>query len=56
MYWIVRHGIKMSGMPAWEYRMTDEQLWQVVAFMQRLPELTPAQYAAAAKAQPKEQP
>ncbi len=49
MYWIVRHGIKMSGMPAWEYRMSDEQLWQVVAFMQRLPELTPAQYAAAVK-------
>lgn len=47
LYWIARHGIKMSGMPAWEYRLRDEELWEIVAFMQRLPQLTPAQYAAA---------
>lgn len=53
LYWIARHGIKMSGMPAWEYRMQDEQLWEIVAFMQRLPQLTPAQYATtAAQEQP----
>lgn len=46
MYWIVRHGIKMSGMPAWEYRMADEELWQVVAFMQQMARLSPADYAA----------
>lgn len=44
LYWIVRHGIKMSGMPAWEYRMSEEQLWEVVAFMQHLPQLSPAEY------------
>lgn len=44
LYWIVRHGIKMSGMPAWEYRMSDEQLWEMVAFMQHLPQMTPAEY------------
>lgn len=49
VYWIVRHGIKMSGMPAWEYRLPDEQLWEIVAFMQQLPELTPAQYVATAR-------
>jgi mono/diheme cytochrome c family protein len=52
MYWIVRHGIKMSGMPAWEYRMADEELWQVVAFMQQLPMLSPADYASMTRAQP----
>lgn len=46
LYWIVRHGIKMSGMPAWEYRMADEELWQVVAFMQQMPNLSPADYAS----------
>jgi cytochrome c1 len=46
LYWVTRHGIKMSGMPAWEMRLTDEQLWDVVAFMQRLPDLNAAQYAA----------
>ncbi len=48
LYWIVRHGIKMSGMPAWEYRMSEEELWDTVAFMRRLPHLTPADYAAIA--------
>jgi len=45
MYWIVRHGIKMSGMPAWEYRLQDEELWQLIAFMQQMPQLSPADYA-----------
>ena len=44
LYWIVRHGIKMSGMPAWEYRMSEEQLWETVAFMQKLPMMNPADY------------
>ena len=47
VYWITRYGIKMSGMPAWEFRLDDAQLWDVVAFVQRLPELTPQAYADA---------
>ena len=47
IYWITRHGIRMSGMPAWEFRMQDSQLWDIVAFVQRLPHLTPQAYAAA---------
>ena len=46
LYWVTRHGIKMSGMPAWEYRMTEAELWSVVAFMQRLPDLNAQQYAS----------
>jgi len=46
LYWVTRHGIKMSGMPAWEFRLSDEELWNVTAFLQRLPQLTPQQYAA----------
>lgn len=45
LYWVTRHGIKMSGMPAWEFRLTDEELWALVAFMQRLPDLNAARYA-----------
>jgi cytochrome c1 len=44
LYWIARHGIKMSGMPAWQYRMSDDDLWSVVAFMTRLPDMTPTAY------------
>ena len=45
LYWVTRHGIKMSGMPAWDRRLTDAELWSVVAFMQRLPDLNASQYA-----------
>ena len=45
LYWLTRHGIKMSGMPAWEFRLTDGEIWDVVAFMVRLPELNAAGYA-----------
>lgn len=44
-HWIIRHGIKMSGMPAWQYRMSDDEIWDVVAFMKVLPTLSPADYA-----------
>lgn len=45
LYWVTRHGIKMSGMPAWEFRLSDAQLWEVVAFMQVLPDLNAPAYA-----------
>lgn len=45
IYWVVKHGVRMTAMPAWEYRLGDEQLWDLVAFVKhRLPYLTPAQY------------
>jgi mono/diheme cytochrome c family protein len=48
IHWIVKNGMKMTGMPAWQYRMDDEALWSVVAFVtQRLPHLTARQYADA---------
>jgi mono/diheme cytochrome c family protein len=50
LYWITRHGIKMSGMPAWEFRLADEDIWAVVAFMAQLPALSPRDYAAMAEA------
>lgn len=46
LYWITRHGIKMSGMPAWQYHLSEDELWAVVAFLQQLPALTPPAYAA----------
>ena len=48
IYWITRHGIKMSGMPAWQHRLPDADLWALVAFMQHLPTLTAAQFRALA--------
>lgn len=44
LFWVVREGIKMTGMPAWEFRMSDEDIWAVVAFVVEMPRLSPAQY------------
>lgn len=43
-FWIIKHGIKASGMPAWGPSHDDERIWNMVAFLKRLPELTPEQY------------
>ncbi len=44
LFWVVKEGIKMTGMPAWKYRMTDEDIWAVVAFLPAMARMTPAQY------------
>lgn len=43
-FWIIKHGIKMSAMPAWGATHNDQEIWALVAFLQQLPRLTPAQY------------
>ena len=45
-FWVIKHGIKMSGMPAWGKTHDDASIWGLVAFLQKLPDLTPAQYQA----------
>lgn len=45
-FWIVKHGIKMSAMPAWGKTHSDEEIWNMVAFLQTLPSLTPEKYRA----------
>ena len=46
IYWTVSNGLKMTGMPAWEFRMTERERWAVVAFVKTLPALAPAEYLA----------
>jgi mono/diheme cytochrome c family protein len=45
-FWIIKHGIKMTAMPAWGKTHTDQQIWNMVAFIRKLPDMTPEQYAA----------
>jgi mono/diheme cytochrome c family protein len=52
-FWIVKHGVKMTGMPAWGITHDDELLWDVVAFLRKLPKLTPEQYETMVKNAPK---
>ena len=43
-FWIIKHGIKMTAMPAWGRTHDDGIIWNMVAFLRGLPEMTPAQY------------
>ncbi|MHB1676791.1 MAG: c-type cytochrome [Sulfuriferula sp.] len=43
-FWVIKHGIKMSAMPAWGVSHDDATIWSMVAFLQKLPDLTPQQY------------
>jgi len=44
LFWILKHGIKMTGMPAWADH-TDDELWATVAFLRRFPTLSEVDYA-----------
>lgn len=45
-FWVIKHGIKASGMPAWGQSMGDEYIWNMAAFLQELPQLDAAEYDA----------
>jgi len=44
LFWIVKNGIKMSGMPAWNDH-SDPELWAIVAFLKKLPSMSEQDYA-----------
>lgn len=44
-FWYIKHGIKMTAMPAWGLTFDDHKIWSLVAFVSRkLPKLSAAQY------------
>lgn len=45
LYWIVHEGVKMTGMPAWGESQSDDRVWNVVAFLEAMPQISPADYA-----------
>lgn len=45
-FWVIKHGIKASGMPAWGKSMEDQYIWGMVAFLQQMPKLDANQYRA----------
>ncbi len=46
LFWVTKNGIRMTGMPAWGPSHNDEELWDIVAFVKALPEISPAEYRA----------
>lgn len=46
LFWIVKHGIKMTGMPSFGVTHTDQEIWAIVAFLRKLPKMSPQEYQA----------
>ncbi len=44
IFWIVKNGVHMTGMPAFGPTHDDQRLWRIVAFVNSLPGMTPQQY------------
>lgn len=51
-FWIIKHGIKLSAMPAWGRTHDDQLIWDMVAFIRQLPKMSPQQYKAAVASAP----
>ena len=43
-FWVTKNGIMMTSMPAWGRTHSDQKIWDIVAFLKKLPELSPEEY------------
>ncbi|HEY7853385.1 MAG TPA: cytochrome c [Caulobacteraceae bacterium] len=48
LFWVVKNGVKMTGMPAWGITMSDDDIWDLVAFLEAMPQMKPADFQKAA--------
>jgi mono/diheme cytochrome c family protein len=47
LFWVVKHGIKMTGMPSFgAIGADDKEIWSIVAFIKTLPTVSDADYKA----------
>ena len=44
LFWIVKHGIKLTAMPAWPVQDRDDEVRLMAAFVARLPDMSPEEY------------
>ena len=43
-FWVTKNGIMMTSMPAWGRTHSDQKIWDIVAFLKKLPQLNAAEY------------
>jgi cytochrome c553 len=44
LFYIVKHGVKLTGMPAWPAQQRDDEVWAMVAFLLRMRDLGAGEY------------
>ena len=42
LFWVIKHGIRNTGMPAWGSMLTDEEIWQMVSLLKNSQDLPPS--------------
>lgn len=45
-FWIIKHGLKMTAMPAWGKTHDDQKIWAMVAYLQKQPKMSAAEFHA----------
>lgn len=45
LFWMIRNGIRLAGMPAFGATHSDEEIWSIVGFLRQLETMTEAEYA-----------
>jgi mono/diheme cytochrome c family protein len=56
LFWIIKHGINMTGMPSFQLAgVKDEEIWSIAAFVKKLPTVSEADYKSwTGSAEPKQ--
>lgn len=49
LFYVVKHGMKFTGMPAWPSQQRDDEVWAMVAFLLKMPGLDEAGYRRLAR-------
>ena len=44
LFYVTQQGVRMSGMPAWEYRISTDGLWSTVAYLKAMPFMSVAEH------------
>jgi mono/diheme cytochrome c family protein len=52
LHWIIANGVKMTGMPGWGVSRSDRQIWNLVAFLDALPQMSADDFARMAATAP----
>jgi thiosulfate dehydrogenase len=41
VFWVTKHGVRMTGMPSWDGTLSEDQIWTIVAFIKHSYKLPP---------------
>lgn len=42
LFYVIRNGVRYTGMPAWDKSLSDPDIWKLTAFLTRIEKLPPA--------------